>query len=110
MAERDGTVIGTAMCWPYGTGAATLGMIIVSPDCQGAGIGKRYLLLTEDSHIGLTYRTQAFSDAPYNSFTVLRANWDQWFAGKAEEAGAFIIPEMLVREMAREFAASPVLT
>ena len=43
VAERDGTVIGTAMCWPYGTGAATLGMIIVSLDCQGAGIGKRLI-------------------------------------------------------------------
>ncbi len=62
-------------------------------------IEQRYLLLTEDSHIGLTYRTEAFAGAPYNSFTVLRADWDQWFASKCEEAGAFVIPEMVVTDL-----------
>src|SRR5687768_9691622 len=62
-------------------------------------IEQRYMLLTEDSHIGLSYRTQAFSDAPYNSFTVLRADWDQWFAAKAEAEGVFIIPETVVVDL-----------
>jgi electron transfer flavoprotein-quinone oxidoreductase len=62
-------------------------------------IEQRYLLLTEDSHIGLTYRTQAFAGAPFNSFSVLRADWDQWFAGKAEEAGAFIVAETTVTDL-----------
>ena len=60
---------------------------------------QRYLLLTEDSHIGLSYRTQQFATPPHNAYSVLRADWDQWFAGKAEEAGAFIIPEMVVRDL-----------
>lgn len=62
-------------------------------------IEQRYVLLTDDSHIGLSYRTEAFAGAPYNSFTVLRADWDQWFAGKCEEAGAFLIPEMVVTDL-----------
>lgn len=62
-------------------------------------IEQRYWLLTSDSQIGLNYRTQQFSQPPYNAFSVLRADWDQWFAGKAEEAGAFIIPEMVVRDL-----------
>ena len=62
-------------------------------------IEQRYMLLTEDSHIGLTYRTQAFAEAPYNSFTVLRADWDQWFASKAEELGAFIVTETTVTDL-----------
>jgi electron transfer flavoprotein-quinone oxidoreductase len=62
-------------------------------------IEQRYVLLTEDSHIGLSYRTEAFAGAPYNSFTVLRADWDQWFASKCEEAGAFLIPEMVVTDL-----------
>lgn len=62
-------------------------------------IEQRYLMLTEDSHIGMTYRTQAFADAPYNAFSVLRADWDQWFAEQCEEAGAFMIPEMVVTDL-----------
>jgi electron transfer flavoprotein-quinone oxidoreductase len=62
-------------------------------------IEQRYWLLTEQDHIGLSYRTQAFADAPYNSFSVMRADWDQWFAAKAEEAGAFIITEQVVVDL-----------
>lgn len=60
---------------------------------------QRYMLLTEDSHIALSYRTQEFAKPPYNAFSVLRADWDQWFAGKAEKAGAFLIPEMVVTDL-----------
>ena len=60
---------------------------------------QRYMLLTEDAHIGLSYRTQQFARQPHNAYSVLRADWDQWFAGQAEEAGAFIIPEMVVRDL-----------
>jgi electron transfer flavoprotein-quinone oxidoreductase len=62
-------------------------------------IEQRYMLLTEDSHIALSYRTEAFSGAPYNSFTVMRADWDQWFAEQAEEAGVFLIPETVVTDL-----------
>lgn len=62
-------------------------------------IEQRYMLLTEDSHVGLTYRTQAFADAPYNSFSVMRADWDRWFAEQAEAEGVFIIPEMVVTDL-----------
>jgi electron transfer flavoprotein-quinone oxidoreductase len=72
---------------------------IASAPLERPIIEQRYLLLTEDSHIGLTYRTQAFNDPPYNSFSVLRAERDQWFAGQAEEAGAFIIPETVVTDL-----------
>lgn len=39
-AVADGELLGTALWWPYGEGYATLGLIIVSPQHQGAGIGK----------------------------------------------------------------------
>jgi GNAT superfamily N-acetyltransferase len=39
-AVADGEIRGTAFWWPYGEGYATLGLIIVSPQHQGAGIGK----------------------------------------------------------------------
>jgi GNAT superfamily N-acetyltransferase len=34
---------GTAVCWPWGPGHATLGMIIVAPRCQGKGLGRQLL-------------------------------------------------------------------
>lgn len=36
-----GRVLGTAMTWPFGRCAAGLGMVIVAPDRQGEGIGRR---------------------------------------------------------------------
>jgi len=40
IAERDGETIGTALCWSQGNRYASLGMIIVSPEAQGMGIGR----------------------------------------------------------------------
>ena len=42
-ADRDGTVQGVAMLWRQGADFATLGMVIVSPALQKAGIGRRLL-------------------------------------------------------------------
>ena len=43
VAERGGTLVGTAMWWPYGDKAASLGMVIVSQSCRGSGIGRRLM-------------------------------------------------------------------
>ncbi|SPD64403.1 N-acetyltransferase GCN5 [Cupriavidus taiwanensis] len=44
VAEEAGAVIGTALCWKQGQ-QASLGMIIVSPEHQGKGIGKALMQL-----------------------------------------------------------------
>jgi len=66
---------------------------------ERAIIEQRYLVLTTDSSIGFTYRTQSFADAPHNAFSVMRAEWDRWFAEQAEAAGAFIISGMTVEDV-----------
>lgn len=43
VVERDGAVVGTAMAWLYGDNAATLGMVIVSPNAQGMGLGRQLM-------------------------------------------------------------------
>ncbi|AZO79124.1 MULTISPECIES: GNAT family N-acetyltransferase [unclassified Bosea (in: a-proteobacteria)] len=40
---RDGKLIASALWWPYGKSHATLGMIIVAPEAQGSGIGRRLM-------------------------------------------------------------------
>jgi electron transfer flavoprotein-quinone oxidoreductase len=66
---------------------------------ERAIIEQRYLVLTKDSAIGLSYRTQAFAEAPHNAFSVMRAEWDQWFARQAEAAGAFIVTGLTVEDV-----------
>ena len=43
IAERDGKVVGTGLRWRWGPRHATLGLIIVSPACQGRRIGHRLM-------------------------------------------------------------------
>ena len=70
-----------------------------SAPLERAIVEQRYMLLTEDSAFSGTYRTQSFADPPHNAYSVMRADWDQWFAQQAEEAGAFIIPGMTVVDL-----------
>ncbi|MDQ6691437.1 MAG: FAD-dependent oxidoreductase [Candidatus Dormibacteraeota bacterium] len=55
--------------------------------------------MTKDSAMRLlAHKNLRHRDNP-NSFSVLRARFDPWFAGKAEEAGAFVINETVVENL-----------
>ncbi|BFM51154.1 GNAT family N-acetyltransferase [Marinomonas sp. THO17] len=43
VAEHDGQTIGTALCWNHGDKFSSLGMVIVSPEFQGNGIGRQLM-------------------------------------------------------------------
>lgn len=45
VAEQNGTVIGTGLCWKFGGSHSSLGSIIVSPEQQGKGIGRELMNL-----------------------------------------------------------------
>lgn len=54
IVERGGEIVGTALWWPFGESHATLGMIIVDPNHQGAGLGKRLMQALLDGTAGRT--------------------------------------------------------
>jgi predicted N-acetyltransferase YhbS len=45
VAEADGALVGTGLCWKQGGQHGSLGMIIVSPQHQGKGIGRKLMNL-----------------------------------------------------------------
>lgn len=49
------------------------------------------MLMTPTQALTVDYRTQAWGEAPYNGATAYRPDFDQWLAGKAEEAGASLV-------------------
>src|SRR6478672_10021807 len=62
-------------------------------------IEQRYLALTRDAMLGGIYRSMKFADPPYNAYSVLRSEFDRWFATTAETAGAEVYPEFTVTDL-----------
>ncbi len=59
--------------------------------------------LTEDSALNIEYRNERkFGSPPYNSFTVLRAKFDKWFAEKVENEGVMIATNIRVDDLIKE--------
>jgi electron transfer flavoprotein-quinone oxidoreductase len=75
------------------------------PDYWEEAPVERYLtrrvvtFLGKEAAVSLDFRTQHFSRPPYNGFTLLRPRFDRWLAGKAEEAGAFLITSTVVDDL-----------
>lgn len=62
-------------------------------------IEQRMWVLDDDSYIGTQYRSDAFNKAPYNRYTILRAQFDKWFSEKVSQAGALVICETTVTDL-----------
>lgn len=62
-------------------------------------VEQRVMILSKDSALGFNFKSQKLNQEPYNSFTVMRADFDNWFAKKAEEAGAMVINGTLVESL-----------
>ncbi len=65
-------------------------------------IEQRYLALTEDALLGGVFRSMKFAEPPYNAYSVLRSEFDQWYAATAEAAGAEIYPEFTIVDLVWE--------
>lgn len=51
---------------------------------------QRISVLSENSSLSVEFKTEKFSQRPYNGIILLRSKFDRWLAGRAERAGAIL--------------------
>ncbi len=56
-------------------------------------------MLTPETSLSIDFKDANFGQPPYNALTLLRSKFDQWYAQKAVEAGALLIPETVVDDL-----------
>ncbi|KIL37504.1 protein fixC [Cohnella kolymensis] len=61
-------------------------------------VEQRFMMMDKSSAVTFSYKGLEWAQEPFNNFTVLRAKFDQWFAGKAVEKGALLVNETVVLE------------
>jgi electron transfer flavoprotein-quinone oxidoreductase len=62
--------------------------------------GIRIFLISPENAVSIGVESQSHNKPPYNnSVTVSRANFDNWYASKAEEAGALLLTNTVVDDL-----------
>ncbi|HEX2171309.1 MAG TPA: FAD-dependent oxidoreductase, partial [Dehalococcoidia bacterium] len=56
-------------------------------------------VLSKDSGFSFDFKSAKWAEPPFNGFSVLRARFDPWFAGKAEEVGANVFAGAVVDDL-----------
>jgi electron transfer flavoprotein-quinone oxidoreductase len=69
---------------------------------ERAIIEERLWVLTDDSGIQLGYRSHKYDTVPANCYTIIRVEFDKWFAKKAEEAGVTLITGVTVSDVIKK--------
>src|SRR6185436_13664892 len=69
---------------------------------ERAIVEERLWVLTEDSGIQLGYKSAAYNTTPANCYTIIRVEFDKWFARKAEEAGVTFLTGVMVSDVIKK--------
>lgn len=95
VAVDNGVVIGTALCWKFGADRATLGMVIVSPDQQGRGIGRKLMeLVLEALGERVTFLHATPAGQPlYEKLGFAACGGLTQHQGTVEQAPAVVLPQ-----------------
>ncbi|MDE2142113.1 MAG: FAD-dependent monooxygenase [Elusimicrobia bacterium] len=59
-------------------------------------------ITTEDSYVTVGYKSLKFMEGVPNCYTIIRVHFDQWYAKKAEEAGAEVFCGVMVSEVLKD--------
>ncbi|OGR85645.1 MAG: nitrogen fixation protein FixC, partial [Elusimicrobia bacterium RIFCSPHIGHO2_02_FULL_57_9] len=65
-------------------------------------VEQKMCITTEDSWITVGYKSLKFLEGVPNCYTIIRVKFDQWYAKKAEEAGAEVFCGVTVREVLKK--------
>jgi electron transfer flavoprotein-quinone oxidoreductase len=65
-------------------------------------VEQKMCITTDDSWVTTGYRSQKFLEGIPNCYTIIRVQFDQWYAKKAEEAGAEIYSGVKVEDVVRK--------
>lgn len=65
-------------------------------------VEQKTCITTEDSWVTVGYKSLKFLEGVPNCYTIIRVKFDQWYASKAEEAGAEVFCGVTVREVLKE--------
>lgn len=73
-------------------------------DCplERALVEERVWVMTADSAVQIGVKATGLDQIPANSYTIIRVQFDKWFAKKAEEAGVTLVTGITVRDLVRE--------
>ena len=65
-------------------------------------VEQKTCITTEDSYVTVGYKSLKFLDGIPNCYTIIRVRFDQWYAKKAEEAGAEVFCGVTVRDVVKQ--------
>jgi electron transfer flavoprotein-quinone oxidoreductase len=59
-------------------------------------------MLSDDSSLTVTFRSDTYNKPPYHSYTLIRPTFDRWLAEKASAEGAAVVSKYKVEQLLRE--------
>lgn len=65
-------------------------------------VEQKMCVTTEDSWLTFGYKSLKFLEGVPNAYTIIRVRFDQWYAKKAEEAGAEVFSGVTVRDVVKD--------
>ena len=95
VAQENGALVGTGLCWKFGDNHASLGMIIVSPELQGKGIGRELmnLVLEELGERCISLNATPAGQPLYEKLGFVPVNIDDQHQGTMQETSPIALAE-----------------
>jgi electron transfer flavoprotein-quinone oxidoreductase len=69
---------------------------------ERAIVEERVWIMTDNSAIQLGYKSTAYETEPANCYTIIRVEFDKWFAKQAEDAGVTLITGITVSDVLKK--------